>query len=90
MRDIKMLNIEKNTINKLDNQVDETIDSEFKINKTTNILGKLASLIDDLTSLFNISFYVFLISKDHLPYQMRLFYIIIILTYHLLVVTSGK
>ena len=51
MRDIKMLNIEKNTINKLDNQVDETIDSEFKINKTTNILGKLASLIDDLTSL---------------------------------------
>ncbi len=66
MRDIKMLNIEKNTINKLDNQVDETIDSEFKINKTTNILGKLASLIDDLTSLFNISFYVFLISKGSL------------------------
>ena len=66
MRDIKMLNIEKNTINKLDNQVDETIDSEFKINKTTNILGKLASLIDNLTSLFNISFYVFLISKGSL------------------------
>ena len=66
MRDIKMLNIEKNTINKLDNQVDETIDSEFKINKTTNILGKLASIIDDLTSLFNISFYVFLISKGSL------------------------
>ena len=66
MRDIKMLNIEKNTINKLDNQVDEAIDSEFKINKTTNILGKLASLIDDLTSLFNISFYVFLISKGSL------------------------
>ena len=66
MRDIKMLNFEKNTINKLDNQVDETIDSEFKINKTTNILGKLASLIDDLTSLFNISFYVFLISKGSL------------------------
>ena len=66
MRDIKMLNIEKNTINKLDNQVDETIDSGFKINKTTNILGKLASLIDDLTSLFNISFYVFLISKGSL------------------------
>ena len=66
MGDIKMLNIEKNTINKLDNQVDETIDSEFKINKTTNILGKLASLIDDLTSLFNISFYVFLISKGSL------------------------
>ena len=66
MRDIKMLNIEKNTINKLDNQVDETIDSEFKINKTTNIIGKLASLIDDLTSLFNISFYVFLISKGSL------------------------
>jgi len=66
MRDIKMLNIEKNTINKLDNQVDETIDSEFKINKTTNILGKLASIIDDLTSLFNIFFYVFLISKGSL------------------------
>ena len=66
MRDIKMLNIEKNTINKLDNQVDEAIDSEFKINKTTNILGKLAALIDDLTSLFNISFYVFLISKGSL------------------------
>ena len=66
MRDIKMLNIEKNTINKLDNQVDEAIDSEFKINKTTNILGKLASLIDDLTSLFNIFFYVFLISKGSL------------------------
>ena len=61
-----MLNIEKNTINKLDNQVDEAIDSEFKINKTTNILGKLASLIDDLTSLFNIFFYVFLISKGSL------------------------
>ncbi len=64
MRDIKMLNIEKNTINKLNNQVDDTISSELKINKTANTLGKLASLIDDLTSLFNIFFYVFLISKD--------------------------
>ena len=66
MRDIKMLNIEKNTINKLDVQVDDTIFSELKINKTANILGKLASLIEDLTAFFNISFYVFLISKGSL------------------------
>ena len=66
MRDIKMLNIEKNTINKIDAQVDDTIFSELKINKTANILGKLASLIEDLTAFFNISFYVFLISKGSL------------------------
>ena len=66
MRDIKMLNIEKNTINKLNNQVDNTISSELKINKTANTLGKLASLIDDLTTFFNISLYVFLISKGSL------------------------
>ena len=66
MRDIKMLNIEKNTINKLDVQVDDTIFSELKINKTANILGKLASLIEDLTAFFNISLYVFLISKGSL------------------------
>ncbi len=66
MRDIKMLNIEKNTINKLDDQVNDTIFSELKINKTANILGKLASLIEDLTAFFNISFYVFLISKGSL------------------------
>ena len=66
MRDIKMLNIEKNTINKIDAQVDDTIFSELKINKTANILGKLASLIEDLTAFFNISLYVFLISKGSL------------------------
>ncbi len=66
MRDIKMLNIEKNTINKIDAQVDDTISSELKINKTANILGKLASLIEDLTAFFNISLYVFLISKGSL------------------------
>ncbi len=66
MRDIKMLNIEKNTINKLDVQVDDTIFSELKINKTANILGKLATLIEDLTAFFNISLYVFLISKGSL------------------------
>ena len=66
MRDIKMLNIEKNTINKIDAQVDGTIFSELKINKTANILGKLASLIEDLTAFFNISLYVFLISKGSL------------------------
>ena len=66
MRDIKMLNIEKNTINKIDAQVDDTIFSELKINKTANILGKLASLIEDLTTFFNISLYVFLISKGSL------------------------
>ena len=66
MRDIKMLNIEKNTINKLDEQVDDTIFSELKINKTANILGKLATLIEDLTAFFNISLYVFLISKGSL------------------------
>ena len=66
MRDIKMLNIEKNTINKIDAQVDDTIFSELKINKTANILGKLASLIEVLTAFFNISLYVFLISKGSL------------------------
>ena len=66
MRDIKMLNIEKNTINIIDAQVDDTIFSELKINKTANILGKLASLIEDLTAFFNISLYVFLISKGSL------------------------
>ena len=66
IRDIKMLNVEKNTEKLLKDEIEKVIKCETKEKITNHFIGNIANITDNLRSLLTIILFIYLITNDKL------------------------
>lgn len=66
IRDIKMLNVEKNTEKLLKDEIEKVIKCETKEKITNHFIGNIANITDNLRSLLTIILFIYLITNNKL------------------------